>query len=109
MAIGHVAPGTVVPYTNTGGTIIAKDTVVAFGGMIGIALGNIAAGATGELAISEVWTLPKDDNLVITQGDQLYWDTVNDECDKTNTNVPCGKAYASAAEAAAEVQVILNL
>ena len=76
--------------------------------MIGITLGAIAVGATGELAISEVWTLPKDDNLAITQGDQLYWDTVNDEVDKTNTNVPCGKAYASALLAGTEVQVILN-
>lgn len=109
MAIGHVAPGATMPYTNTGVAIIAKDTVVAFGGMIGITLGAIAVGATGELAISEVWTLPKDNNLAITQGDQLYWDTVNDEVDKTNTNVPCGKAYNSALLAGTEVNVILNL
>ena len=109
MAIGHVAPGTVVPYTNTGGVAIAANTVIVFAAMIGITTGIIAPGATGTVAISEVWTLPKDNNLVITQGDQLYWDTVKDECDKTNANVPCGKAYASAAEAATEVQVILNL
>lgn len=108
MATGHVAPGATMPYTNTGAAIIAKDTVVAFGGMIGITLGAIAVGATGELAISEVWTLPKDNNLAITQGDQLYWDTVNDEVDKTNTNVPCGKAYNSALLAGTEIQVILN-
>lgn len=109
MAIGHVAPGTVVPYTNTGGVAIAANTVIEFAAMIGITTGTIAPGATGTVAISEVWTLPKDDNLVITQGDQLYWDTANDECDKTNSNVPCGKAYASAAKAATEVQVILNM
>lgn len=109
MAIGHVAPGATMPYTNTGAAIIAKDTVVAFGGMIGITLGAIAIGATGTLAISEVWTLPKDGNLVITQGDQLYWDTVNDEVDKTNTNVPCGKAYNSALLAGTEIQVLLNV
>ena len=108
MATGHVAPGATMPYTNTGVAIIAKDTVIVFGAMIGITLGAIAVGATGELAISEVWTLPKGDNLAITQGDQLYWDAVNDEVDKTNTNVPCGKAYATAAEAATEVQVLLN-
>lgn len=109
MAIGHVAPGATMPYTNTGVAIIAKDTVVAFGGMIGITLGAIAVGATGELAISEVWTLPKDNNLAITQGDKLYWDTVNDEVDKTNTNVPCGKAYNSALLAGTEIQVLLNV
>jgi len=109
MAIGHVAPGGVIPYTNTGGTAIAANTVIEFGAMIGITTGTIDPGETGTVAISEVWTLPKDDTVAIAQGDQLYWDTVNDECDKTNTNVPCGKAYASAAEAATEVQVILNL
>lgn len=109
MAIGHVAQGSVMPYTNTGGTTIAKNTVIEFGGMIGITLGDIAAGATGSLAITEVWTLPKDDALAITQGDQLYWDASNDEVDTTDTNIPCGKAYATAAEAATEVQVILNL
>lgn len=109
MATGHVAPGATMPYTNTGAAIIAKDTVVAFGGMIGITLGAIAVGATGELAISEVWTLPKDGNLAITQGDQLYWDTINDEVDKTNTNVPCGKAYNSALLAGTEIQVLLNV
>jgi predicted RecA/RadA family phage recombinase len=108
MATGHVATGNVMPYTNATGTLIAKDTVIVFGAMIGITLGAIANGATGELAIAEVWTLPKDGALAITQGDQLYWDAVNDECDKTNTNVPCGKAFATAAEAATEVQVILN-
>lgn len=109
MAIGHVAPGGTMPYTNTGGTTITKDTVIVFADMIGITLGDIAAGATGELAIAEVWTLPKDDALAITQGDQLYWDAVFDSVDKTYTNVPCGKAYATAAEAATEVQVIVNL
>ena len=109
MAIGHVAPGTVVPYTNTGGVAIAANTVIEFAAMIGITTGIIAPGATGTVAISEVWTLPKDDNLAITQGDQLYWDTVKAEIDKTNTNTPAGKAYNSALLAGTEIQVILNL
>ena len=109
MAIGHVAPGTVVPYTNTGGVAIAANTVIEFAAMIGITTGTIAPGATGTVAISEVWTLPKDGNLAINQGDQLYWDTVNAEIDKTNTNIPAGKAYNSALLAGTEIQVILNL
>jgi len=108
MAIGHVAPGGVIPYTNTGGTAIAANTVIEFGAMIGITTGTIDPGETGTVAISEVWTLPKDNTVAIAQGDQLYWAT--DEVNKTSSsNVPCGKAYASAAEAATEVQVILNL
>ena len=109
MAIGHVAPGGVIPYTNTGGTAIAANTVIEFGAMIGVTTGIIAPGATGTVAISEVWTLPKDATVAVTQGDQLYWDATSDSVDKTNTNVPCGKAYASALLAGTEVQVILNM
>ena len=109
MAIGHVAPGTVVPYTNTGGVAIPAKTVIEFAAMIGITTGIIAPGATGTVAISEVWTLPKDATVAVTQGDQLYWDATSDSVDKTNTNVPCGKAYASALQAGTEVQVILNM
>ena len=109
MAIGHVAPGTVVPYTNTGGVAIAANTVIEFAAMIGITTGIIAPGATGTVATSEVWTLPKDATVAVTQGDQLYWDATSDSVDKTNTNVPCGKAYASALQAGTEVQVILNM
>ena len=110
MAIGHVAPGTVVPYTNTGGAAIAANTVIEFAAMIGITTGIIAPGATGTVAISEVWTLPKDDNLVITQGDQLYWDTVSAEINKTAlNNIPAGKAYNSALLTGTEIQVILNM
>ena len=110
MATGHVATGNVMPYTNSTGVLIAKDTVIEFADMIGITLGAIAIGATGTVAISEVWTLPKDDNLVITQGDQLYWDTVSEEINKTAlNNIPAGKAYNSALLTGTEIQVILNL
>ena len=50
MAIGHVAPGTVVPYTNTGGVAIAANTVIEFAAMIGITTGIIAPGETGTVA-----------------------------------------------------------
>ena len=109
MATGHIATGGVMPYTNTGESTITKNTVIEFGAMIGVALADIPAGETGTLAISEVWTLTKEAPLVITQGDQLYWDADNNNVDKTNTNIPCGKAYASALSAATEVSVILNL
>ena len=108
MATGHIAPGAVMPYTNATGSAITKGTVIEFAAMIGVALGDIANGATGELAVSEVWTLAKEAPLVITQGDQLYWDATNDKVDKTNTNIPCGKAYASAASADTTVKVLLN-
>ena len=107
MAKGHIQPGKVMPWTN-GGSAVTAGTVIEFADMIGVALGDIAAGATGNLAISEVWELAKDGNLAISQGDQVYWDASNDEVDKTNTNIPCGKAFEGAAEAAATVKVLLG-
>ncbi len=109
MATGHICAGGVMPYTNATGSTITKGTVIEMTAMIGVALSDIANGATGELAISEVWTLAKEAPLVITQGDQVYWDATNDRVDKTNTNIPCGKAFASAASAATTVQVLLNV
>lgn len=109
MATGHIRPGNTMPYTNGGGTAITAGTPVLVGTLLGIALNDIAAGATGELALAEVWNLPKDATLAITQGDQLYWDDTNDEVDKTNTNVACGRAYTSALAAATHVQVLLNV
>ena len=109
MAIGHVAEGLTMPWTNAGAAAVSAGDVVAFAGMIGVATGDIAVGATGTLAVSGVWILPKNNALAVTQGDQLYWDTVNNEIDKTNTNIPAGKAYNSALLAGTEIQVILNL
>ena len=96
-----------MPYTNSG-SAITKGTVVEFTGMVGIALGDIATGATGELAITGVWTVAKEAPLVITQGDQVWWDATNNNVDKTNTNIPCGIAAASAGSAAAAALVLLN-
>lgn len=108
MAQGHVQPGATMPHTNTTGVVIAAGTVIGFADMVGIALGYIAPGAVGELAICEVWDLPKEAALDIAQGDQVYWDAANNRVDKTNTNIPCGKAFATAASAAATVLVKLN-
>lgn len=107
MATGHITSGVTMPYTNSG-TAITKGTVVEFTGMIGIALGDIAQNATGELAITGVWTVAKEAPLVITQGDQVWWDATNNNVDKTNTNIPCGRAYASALSADTTVKIILN-
>ena len=95
-------------YTNAGETTIAAGTVVELPAMVGIALGDIAAGSSGELAICEVWEIAKEAPLVIAQGDQVYWDATNDNVDKTDTNIPCGKAFAAAASADTTVQVLLN-
>lgn len=106
MAIGHVAPGKVMPHTPIGA--VGSGEVVVFADMIGVALADIGAGVEGQLAIQETWVLPKEAGLAIIQGQQLYWDAVNDEIDTTDTNVPAGKAMHFELAASPTVQVILN-
>ena len=109
MAIGHVAEGLTMPWTNAGAAVSAGD-VVAFADMIGVATGDIAVGATGTLAVSGVWILPKNNALAITQGDQLYWDVGDGNINKTALgNIPCGIAYTHELAATATVQVNLNV
>lgn len=97
-----------MPWTNDTGSDVVSGGVVAFADMIGVALGAIAAGESGSLAIGEVWKLAKEAPLVINQGEQVYWDETNTNIDKTDTNVPAGKAFVAAASADTTVQVLVN-
>ena len=108
MATKHIREGKTLSYPNASGSTITKGTVVELAACIGIALGDIANGATGEIAVDEVWELTKVTGVEITVGDQVYWDAANNRVDKTNTNIPCGIAAATAASAATAVQVLLN-
>lgn len=108
MATGHIRPGETFTYTNGTGSTIAADTVIEFTDMIGVALGDIANGASGEVAVGEVWELAKETGVAFTQGQQLYWDATNNRLDATNTNIPAGKAAAAAASAATTAQIKLN-
>lgn len=109
MAKNHVQEGKIMTWTNGTGSAVAAGEVVVIGTIVGVALGTIANGATGEVAIEEVWTLPKEAPLVISQGDKVYWDDTNNRIDKTDTNVYAGKAFASAISAATTVVVKLNV
>jgi predicted RecA/RadA family phage recombinase len=109
MAQNHVQEGKIMTWTNATGTAVVSGEVIVVGALVCVALGAIANGAVGELAIAEVWNLPKEAPLVIAQGDVVYWDDTNNNIDKTNTNVLAGKAFAAAASADTTVKVKLNI
>jgi predicted RecA/RadA family phage recombinase len=48
--------------------------VVAIGNILGVALVDIANGATGSVGIRGVFTVPKVSAAVIAQGESLTWD-----------------------------------
>ncbi len=125
MAQNHIQPGAAMPWTNGTGAAVASGDVVDLGaagsGMIGIAAGDIADGVQGTLFIAEVWTLPKDTAVAITQGAQLYLTAtglqvaglittkINDGDTTPVPYTPAGKAFAAAAQADTTIDVKINV
>jgi predicted RecA/RadA family phage recombinase len=94
-------------YTNAGSAITSGDVVVV-GKIIGIAVNDIAASTgTGVLALEGVFQLAKTTSLVITQGDEVFWNTGTAKVTKTVTDVPLGVAWTSQASNDTTVQVRL--
>ncbi|MCC6824009.1 MAG: DUF2190 family protein [Verrucomicrobia subdivision 3 bacterium] len=73
MAENYVQPGEVIEFTNSGSAIAAGD-VVRIGKILGVALVDIANGATGSVQITGVFTVAKVSGAVIAQGENLTWD-----------------------------------
>lgn len=73
MANNYVQPGAVFNYENTSGSPVSSGDVVIAGSVIGVALNNIAAGATGSVQTEGVFVLPKNSSKA-DQGDELTWD-----------------------------------
>lgn len=95
MAKNYVQDGDVLDYTP--GTAVASGAMVVYGTKVGVALADIAANATGPLAVSDVFTLPKLSTDVIAVGAAVYWDNTN----KRITVTSAGNTYAGYATTAA--------
>ena len=72
MANNYVTDGDVIDYT--AGANITSGSVVKIGQILGVALVDIANGATGSVAIEGVFTAPKVSGAVIAKGESLTWD-----------------------------------
>jgi predicted RecA/RadA family phage recombinase len=104
---GFVQPGEVMtvtaPYT------VVSGAGVKVGSMFGVATGDIASGAIGEIALEGVYTLPKTSAQAWTVGALVYWDDTNKVATTTSTsNVLIGVAAAVAANPSATGNVRLN-
>lgn len=108
MAQNFIACGEVIEYVNSTGTAIISDSPVIIGATVGIALVDIADGDSGSVMLEGVFELAKTTPLVITQGDEVFWNTTTKKITKTATDKPFGVAYESALSAATVVSVILN-
>ena len=75
MSNKYVTEGKVIPWTNTTGAAVAVDQVVKVGSSIGGALGAIAIGAVGSVALEGVFSgVPKVSAAVFAQGEKLVFD-----------------------------------
>ena len=74
MANNFQQPGDVITWTNGTGAAVVSGQVVRVGNILGIALVDIAIAASGSVALSGVFTVPKVSAAVIAQGESLTWD-----------------------------------
>lgn len=78
MAKNYVQPGEVIDWTN-GGADVASDDPVVIGAngdaVVGVAMVDIASGATGSVALCGVYELPKADAAVIAAGEFVMFDS----------------------------------
>lgn len=107
MAKNYVQKGDVLSYTAV--AAVASGAVVVIGKRIGIVLGDIAAGATGTVQVTEVWNVTKLAADVVAQGDLLYWDAANSRLTTTAAgNTLAGYAAAAAGGGVATVSIKIN-
>jgi predicted RecA/RadA family phage recombinase len=74
MAKNYIQPGEVIDWTNATGGAKTSGSVIAVGQMLGVALVDIANGATGSVQIKGVFEVPKVSGAVIAAGESLVWD-----------------------------------
>lgn len=74
MANNFVQPGDVITWTNATGAAVVSGQVVVVGATLGVALVDIAIGASGSVRVEGVFSVPKVTTAVIAQGARLLWD-----------------------------------
>ncbi|MEM1191553.1 MAG: DUF2190 family protein [Pseudomonadota bacterium] len=88
MATNYVSEGRVIQHTPS--SAIVSGAVVAMSGLLGVALGDIAANEAGSVQIYGVFRLPKVPAAVIGQGDRLTWDVSANAFDDANATPASG-------------------
>ena len=107
MAKNYVQKGDVLTYTAV--AAVAGGTVVLIGKRIAVVLGDIAAGASGTVQVTDVWNIAKLATDVVAQGDLLYWDAANNRLTTTAAgNTLAGYAAAAAGNGVATVSIKIN-
>jgi len=103
-----------IKYTNAGSAIAANDVVIVEN-LVCVALVDIATNATGDLATSGVWELPKVTAANITAGQMVMWDVSVGKFDDSLASPATGDvtdncvAWEDAGTSATTVKVAINV
>lgn len=108
MATNYTQPGAVINYE--AGADIESGDVVKVEDIFGVALVDIANGATGAVSIEGVYEVKKHNNAALEQGKKVYWHTDNGVLAAQAASEPViGIAFEDAAEADTVCLVKLNV
>ena len=109
MAKNYVQEGDVIDYANASGSTITSGTTVLIGARLGVALADIANGATGSVQVEGVFTIAKLGTDNVAAGALLYWDNTNKRLTATASgNTLAGFAVAAAGSGVASVNIKIN-
>jgi predicted RecA/RadA family phage recombinase len=107
MATNFIQQGNILQHT-AGADIVSGDLVI-IGVIAGVALTDIAEGASGSVQINGVFSLPKASGA-ITQGALVYWDDDPGQVTTTaSENTLIGVAASAAASGDATAEILLNV
>lgn len=101
LAVNYSHEGTVIDYVNTTGVAITSGSVVKMNNVLGVALVDIAIGATGAVGFGVFRDIPKVTAAVIAQGESLTWDVSAGKFDDNAAVAASGDVTGAAAFAAA--------
>ena len=99
MATNYQHPGEVLDWTNATSADVASGAVVPVGNILGVALTDIADGATGSVQIQGVFVCPKVTTAVIAQGASLVWDVSVGKFDASTATPAAGDVSGAPAVA----------
>jgi predicted RecA/RadA family phage recombinase len=109
MAQNIIQDGDIIDFVNGTGATVTSGSGVLIGVRLGVALLDIANGATGACAVSKVAELPKLSTDVVAQGAALYWDNTNKRLTTTASgNTLAGYAFKAAGNGVSTVNIKLN-
>lgn len=97
MAKNFVQDGKVINWTNGTASAVSSGDVLVIGQIIGVALADIAVGASGSVAIDGVFTAPKVTGAVIAAGESLTWDVSAGKFDDNAATPATGDITGAAA------------